>query len=312
MRGWIAMLEDMRLFATVVEHTSLNRAAERLNVSQPALSRRIARLETELGVQLFRRIGKRLELTAAGQLTYEFALELRRFHGAYLQKLSAFKSDESPMVTIGASLTTLQSTLPDWITAMTEKHPSLEIKAVTGKSHEIAALVKDRKVDFGLVASAVDDDPAITSLPLFDDHLMLVLPRTFFILEKTQLEMSDLNGLPMILFAPGTWYRTLTDDLFRRYGVKPNVQMEIDSFEAIVRLLAACRAGTLLPKSYVRPQLLEDNDLYVVRVRDLEQTTRTTSLIHGKPEWLSPPIRYLIEETTAHFARRSQLPQDPS
>jgi DNA-binding transcriptional LysR family regulator len=305
------MLEDMRLFATVVEHTSLNKAAERLNVSQPALSRRIARLESELGVLLFRRVGKRLELTAAGQLTYEFALELRRFHGTYLQKLNAFKSEETPVVTIGASLTTLQTTLPDWIKAMTEKHPSLVIKAVTGKSHEIASLVKERKVDFGLVASAVDDDPSITSLPLFDDHLMLVLPRTFFILEKTQFEMSDLNGLPMILFAPGTWYRTLTDELFRRHGVKPDVQMEIDSFEAIVRLLSACRAGTLLPRSYVRQQLLEDNDLYVVRVRDLEHTKRTTSLIHGDPAWLTPPIRYLIEETTAHFARGAQLAKDP-
>lgn len=304
------MLEDMRLFATVVEHTSLNRAAERLNLSQPALSRRISRLESELGVQLFRRLGKRLELTPAGQLTYEFALELRRFHGSYLQKLNTFKSGEAHIVTIGASLTTLQSTLPDWIKAMTERHPSLEIKAVTGKSHEIATLVKERKVDFGLVASAVEDDPAITSLPLFDDHLMLVLPRTHFILERTQLEMSDLNGLPMILFAPGTWYRTLTDELFRRYGVKPEVQMEIDSFEAIVRLLSACRAGTLLPKSYLRQQLLEDNDLYVARVRDLEQTKRTTSLVHGDPAWLSPSIQYLIEETTAHFARGSHLQKE--
>jgi DNA-binding transcriptional LysR family regulator len=304
------MLEDMRLFATVVEHTSLNKAAERLNVSQPALSRRISRLESELGVELFRRIGKRLELTAAGQLTYEFALELRRFHGSYLQKLNAFKSDEAPVVTIGASLTTLQTTLPDWITAMTEKHPSLEIKAVTGKSHEIATLVKERKVDFGLVASAVDDEPTLTSLPLFDDHLMLILPRPHFILERTQLEMSDLNGLPMILFAPGTWYRSLTDELFRRHGVKPDVRMEIDSFEAIIRLLSACRAGTLLPKSYLRTQLLEDNDLYVARVRDLEQTKRTTSLVHADLTWLSPSIRYLIEETTAHYARGTLMPKE--
>ena len=88
------MLEDMRIFATVVDHTSLNKAAERLNISQPALSRRIARLEAKLGIALFRRIGKRLELTPAGQLTYEFSQELRRFHGAFLQKLNAFKEGE--------------------------------------------------------------------------------------------------------------------------------------------------------------------------------------------------------------------------
>jgi DNA-binding transcriptional LysR family regulator len=302
------MLEDLRLFSMVVEQTSLNKAAERLNISQPALSRRIAKLESDLDVLLFRRIGKRLELTPAGQLTYEFALELRRFHGSYLQKLNAYKSSEAPKATIGASLTTLQTTLPELISAMTEKHPNLEIKAITGKSHEIATLVKERKVDFGLVASSVVDDPAITSLPLFDDHLILVLPRTHFLLERTQLEVSDLNGLPMILFAHGTWYRTLTDQLFRRYQVKPDVRMEIDSFEAIIRLLSACRAGTLLPKSYLREQALQDNDLYLVRIRELEETKRTTSLIHCDPAWLAPSTRYLIEETTAYFARHPNLP----
>lgn len=296
------MLDDMRLFATVVEQSSLNRAAERLNVTQPALSRRIARLERELGVDLFRRVGKRLELTSAGQLTYEFALELRRFHGDYLQRLNGFKTAEAPVATIGASLTTLQTTLPELITAMTEKHPNLEIKAVTGKTHEIATLVKERKVDFGLVASAVEDE-AITSTPLFDDTVVLVLPRSHFIVERTQLSMHDLYGLPMILFAPGTWYRNLTDDLFRRYAVKPDVRMEIDSFEAIVRLLGASRAGTMLPKSYLRPQMLSDNDLYIVRIRELEEFKRTTSLIYGDLGWLAPSTRYLIEETIALFGR---------
>ncbi|MFD2331560.1 LysR family transcriptional regulator [Cohnella sp. GCM10020058] len=300
------MLEDMRVFATVVEHSSLNRAAERLNVTQPALSRRIARLERELGVDLFRRIGKRLELTPAGQFTYEFALELRRFHGDYLQRLNAFKTAEAPVATIGASLTTLQTTLPELITAMTEKHPNLEIKAVTGKTHEIATLVKERKVDFGLVASSVEDDPSITSTPLFDDTVVLVLPRSHFIVERTHLSMSDLNGLPMILFAPGTWYRNLTDELFRQYAVKPDVRMEIDSFEAIVRLLGASRAGTMLPKSYLRPQMLSDNDLYIVRIRELEEFKRTTSLIYGDLAWLAPSTRYLIEETIALFGRGSR------
>ena len=155
----------------------------------------------------------------------------------------------------------------------------------------------------------LEDDPSITSLPLFHDHLMLVLPRNQFIIEKTELSMSDLNRLPMILFAPGTWYRSLTDELFRKYDIVPEVQMEIDSFEAIVRLLSACRAGTLLPKSYLRKQMLEDNDLFIVKVRELEQTPRTMSLIHADSALLTPSIRYLIEETAAWFARRS-LPSD--
>ena len=90
----------------------------------------------------------------------------------------------------------------------------------------------------------------------------------------------------MILFAPGTWYRTLTDELFRAYNLKPDVRMEIDSFEAIIRLLSACRAGTLLPKSYLRDQVLVDNDLYLVRIRELrkrrnERPRSFTATLHG-------------------------------
>jgi len=64
--------------------------------------------------------------------------------------------------------------------------------------------------------------------------------------------------------------------------------MEIDSFEAIIRLLSACRAGTFLPKSYLREQVLADNDLYPVRIKELEETKRTTFLVHGDPAWLAP------------------------
>ncbi|MBB6632664.1 LysR family transcriptional regulator [Cohnella thailandensis] len=300
------MLEDMKLFATVVEHTSLNRAAERLNVTQPALSRRIARMERELGVDLFRRIGKRLELTPAGQITYEYAVELRHSYSDYLQKLNAYRSVDTTLATIGASLTTLQTTLPELITAMTEKHPNIEIKAITGKSHEIATLVKEGKVDFGIVASSVEDDPSITSIPLFDDTLMLVLPKThFYSIERTPFALENLNGLPMILFSPGTWYRTMTDELLRRYGLKPDVRMEIDSFEAIIRLLAPIRAGTLLPKSYIRPELMEDNGLYVIPIAEFELTKRTTSLIHSQPVWMTASTKYLIEETIAYFGRKA-------
>lgn len=298
------MLEDLKLFATIVEYSSLNKAADRLNVSQPALSRRIAKLESELGVDLFIRVGKRLELTAAGQYAYDFALELRRFHANFIQKLNVYKSSEAHVAIIGASLTTLQSTLPEFIGAITEKHPNIEIKAITGKSHEIATLVKERKVDFGLVASAVDADTSIVSLPLFDDHLILVLPKSHFHMEQGTLPITSLSGMPMILFAPGTWYRTLTDDLFRKFHIRPDVRMEIDSFEAILRLLSACRAGALLPRSYLREQLLSDNELLVVRIKELEETKRTTSLIHGDPAWLEPSTRYLIEEIAAYYAKQ--------
>jgi DNA-binding transcriptional LysR family regulator len=287
------MLEELNFFAVVVEQSSMNKASAVLNLSQPALSRKIAKLEEELGVELFKRVGKRLELTRIGQLTYDYAVESRQQHRRYLQMVEQYKSLGRTTLTIGASLTTLQTTLPDLIQALTDRNPELDIKAITGKTHEIVSLVRDRKADLGIVASRIDD-PALRCVPLFDDHLELVLPRTLFVSEKGGPEIGYLNGLPMILFSKGTWYRILTDELFEKYRLLPDVRMEIDSFEAILRLLHTCRAGTLLPKSYLRPELLADNDLITFRIPELEVTKRTTSLIHA--DNLTPAIRLWIEE----------------
>lgn len=294
------MNEEMHVFTVIVEQSSMNKASALLNLSQPAISRKIAKLEQEIGVELFRRIGKRLELTRIGQLTYEYAIQLRQLHRQYLQTVSEFTATGRSSLTIGASLTTLQTTLPDLIQMLTSTHPEIDIKAVTGKTHEIVSLVRDHKADIGIVASSIDDS-SLRCIPLFEDHLSLVLPRNQIITDKGILSIQDLTGMPMILFSKGTWYRILTDELFDKYHLQPDVRMEIDSFEAILRLLHTCRAATLLPQSYMRNQLLEDNELIVVPIKELEDTKRTTSLIHADSAALSPSVRLWIKEIAARF-----------
>ncbi len=294
------MIEELHLFAVIVEQSSMNKAATMLNISQPALSRRLAKLEQELGADLFKRVGKRLELTSIGQLSYEYAAQLRQLHRNYLQTVAEFMQSGRSSLTIGASLTTLQTTLPDLIQTLTSAHPEIDIKAITGKTHEIVSLVREHKADIGIVASSIDD-PTLYCTPLFDDHLLLVLPRNQAITGKGELSIEDLNNMPMILFSKGTWYRILTDELFDKYKLEPDVRMEIDSFEAILRLLHTCRAATLLPKSYMRQQLIQDNELAVISIKELEETKRTTSLIHADPEALDPSVQLWIKEIASLF-----------
>ncbi|MCM3629240.1 LysR family transcriptional regulator [Paenibacillus glycanilyticus] len=289
------MIEEFNMFAAIVEHSSMNKAAQLLNLSQPALSRKIAKLEEEIGAKLFERVGKRLELTRVGQLTYEYAVTLRKLHRRYMDSVAEYTAAGRTSITIGASLTTLQTTLPDFIKTLNASHPEFDIKAVTGKTHEIVTLVRDNKADIAIIASMIEDSQ-LHCVPLFDDHLLLVIPTSVAVTNQDSLSIEDLNGLPMILFSKGTWYRKLTDEVFAKYHLQPDVRMEIDSFEAIVRLLHTCRAATLLPHSYMRKQLLDDNELIVVPIRELEDTKRTTCLIHNDPSDLHPAVRKWISE----------------
>ncbi|MBP2002101.1 DNA-binding transcriptional LysR family regulator [Paenibacillus shirakamiensis] len=290
------MYEDLLAFIIVVEQSSLNKASKLLNLSQPALSRKISKLEEELGVLLFSRKGKRLELTRTGQMAYTYALEQRKKHLQFLQSISRYKQTERSVLTLGASLTTIQTTLPLLVTALMNKYPETELKLVTGKTHEIVSYVRDKKVDFGVVASSIDE-PGLLCIPLFEDHLELVVPRQHDLLQAGRtISMEDLGGLPMIIFSKGTWYRRVIDDLFGRYNIVPDIRMEIDSFEAIVRLLPTCKAAALLPKSYLRTSLLEDNDVVAIPMKELEQTQRKTCLIFGQKSDLNLETRQWIAD----------------
>jgi len=299
-------IEDWDVLIAAVEQTSLNRASQALNLSQPALSRRLAKLENELDVRLFERRGKRLVLTPAGRLCYEHALEMRRLDAKFRQQLADLRGGRRRSLTIGASLTTLQSTLPDLIRMYTESFPHSEVKALTGKTHEIIAFVKERRVDLGLVATAIES-PDLRCVPLFDDHLSFVLPIGHPLLAQAAasgIPLQALNGLPVVLFSRGTWYRVLVDELFDRYDITPDIRMEIDSFEAIIRIVPSCGLATLLPKSYLRQVVLDDNGLAAADIPELRQTTRTTSLVHLKSAPLEPDLLAWIGRVRQAFAAR--------
>lgn len=303
------MHNSLDVFAVVVEQESLNKASRVLNLSQPALSRKIMHLEEDMGVALFERRGKRLELTRAGRICYDYAVRMREITKEFKQSLQPFITDSMPKsITIGASLTTLQSTLPEVIHLFTSDYPDTDIKATTGKTHEIVALVRDKKADFGLIASVINH-PELVCQPLFDDHLCLVLPAGHPLLHKPALSMGDLNDLPMILFSKGTWYRGLMDELFERYAVFPNVKMEIDSFEAILRLGATLGSATLLPASYLDMKLA-GSDMAAVQLPELQAAKRTTCLIFCGETGSQPAIGSFIAKAKAHFqeAYSLQLP----
>lgn len=294
------MLESLYYFINIVEQKSLNRAAAKLNISQPALSRKLSKLEQDLDVQLFERKGKKLELTRIGQLTFEYAQEFKRLEQRFHLALDEYKNQNITSLTIGASLTTLQSTLPDLISLITNDSLSIDIKTITGKTHEIVSLVKQEQVDLGLVASEISE-PGIQCIPLFDDHLRLVLPKAHRFSSYSVISIDQLNHFPMILFSEGTWYRILMDELFHKHHVIPDIKMEIDSFEAIIRLVSTCKIATLLPQSYLRQHLLDDNKLTAIDIHELQQTVRTTSLIYTDWNTLNRTAKELIDKAIQSF-----------
>jgi DNA-binding transcriptional LysR family regulator len=290
------MLFPMKLLVTLVEHQSLNKAAKVLNVTQPALSRHLQNMEAKWDVALFHRKGKRLELTRAGQVAYEYAKRFIDLEEQFQGTLGSFRSTyPKGKITIGASLTTLQSTLPNLISLYMESYPQADFQVITGKTHEVVDWVEQRRVDLGVIAS-VTSQPSLTCIPLFQDHLSLIAPISKT-LEEKQVAIHSLNQLPMVLFSKGTWYRTMIDHLFQQNGIYPDVKMEIDSFEAILRLVDTGVVYSLLPHSYVH-QDPSSLGYKVIDLPELTAATRTTSIIFPAGEKMSSIATSFIEKAT--------------
>jgi DNA-binding transcriptional LysR family regulator len=181
-----------------------------------------------------------------------------------------------------------------------EKYPAAELKLITGKTHEIVSAVSEGKSDVGIIASSVQE-PGLRCIPLFEDQLRLVVSEHHPLTLSPQahngasLPAADDSVLQGHLVPP------TTDDLFQRCGVDPDVRMEIDSFEAIVRLLPTIKAAALLPKSYLRPELLNGGGLVSLHIKELEQTQRTTCLIYQGSGGLSTAARCLVQVTEEVF-----------
>lgn len=294
------LLDLMKIFVTVVEHQSLNRAAKVLNISQPALSRKISGLESALGVSLFERRGKRLVLTDVGETCLSYAREFLRLEQRLMNTLAERRPENKYKLVIGASLTTLQSSLPDLIALLQSSGVPLEISAITGKTHEIVRHVQEHRADLGIIASSVQKAD-LECVPLFEDHLVLAVPSNHELSRRDPVPITALQELPMILFSKGTWYRVLMDELFERYGLKPQIRMEIDSFEAILRLIGTLRLAALLPASYLKGREVEDNDLSVIEIEELKATKRTTCLIFSKERSFPGDLRRAIGQAAARL-----------
>lgn len=167
-------LEQLRIFATVAEMLHFTRAAEVLHLSQPAVSAAIAALEAEHGLRLFDRIGRRVELTAAGQLLHGQAraiLAKVEEAGTMLAELSGLSRGA---LRLAASQTVGNHWLAPRLLRFAEAYPGIRVDLSIGNTEQVAEAVRDGRAELGIAEGAVADS-ALVSEPIEGDRLRLVV-----------------------------------------------------------------------------------------------------------------------------------------
>ncbi|MFT3734342.1 MAG: LysR family transcriptional regulator [Rhodocyclaceae bacterium] len=246
-------LHLLRIFATVVEHKSFSRAAEALEVSQPAVSKAVRELESQLDVVLLDRGGRSFQLSEPGRVLYEYAQGIFAMEKAAVDAVQSFYEMERGTLTIGASTTIATYWMPPFIADFTRDNPGVNVRLMSGNTQAVAQWLLDCAVDVALVEGPVIDE-RLESRIWRHEHMVIVGPRGRADGDCT-VEPATLSGEQWILREPGSGSREVVERELLRLGITPARTLEVGNNEAIVQSVAAGLGLGMVPRVCAADQL---------------------------------------------------------
>ncbi|MBN9237950.1 MULTISPECIES: LysR family transcriptional regulator [Phyllobacteriaceae] len=233
-------LRHLRVFVAVAKEGNFRRAAERLNIAQPALSRTIRDLEQLLGVQLFERTTRSVVLTAAGQVFLPEVNDLLEHLAAAIRVTRRVEEGDLGSLTVGFNDFAINDSLPKIIRDFRSLNPGIEIELRSMSSPDMADALRKRRLDIGFLSG----EHLVAGLEyevLRRERLICLLPRGHALADAAAIDLTALAEEPFVLGATGSWdtFIDVVDAFCMSAGFRPRVVQEAAHSDGIVNLVAA-------------------------------------------------------------------------
>ncbi|MFC4910331.1 LysR family transcriptional regulator [Actinomadura gamaensis] len=294
-------LQTVRWFLAVAAHGHVTNAAQELRVSQPGLSRAIARLEADLGVPLFDRVGRGVELSPFGRVFAEHARRLVAEDEAARRALAQAADPSHGEVALAFLHTQGPSFVPDLVRRFRETRPGVTFRLMQDRSARLAAAVRDGRADLAITSPR----PSGTDLewrPLVTERLLLAVPEGHRLARRRLVRTEELADEPVVAFRQGTGLRAIAAEMFARAGIAPEMPFEGEE-SATVRGLVAAGLGVAI----VAPPLPgEAHGVAHVRLAD-PLAVRTIGLT-----WSDGRTRPPVAEAFRRFVLTPGLAREPA
>lgn len=257
-------LEWYRVFYWTTKTGSLSKAAEELHITQPAVSHTIKQLEAALGGQLFFRTAKGVTLTAEGDVLFRYVEQAFSFMKIGEKAIADMHSLHSGEINIGASDTLCKYYLLPYLEAFHKQHPGVRIRVTNRTTPETLALLKEGKIDFGIV-SLPASDKQIDFRESSSIQDCLVGGKAFAGLAGSPLSLDDLHEFPLLLLENGASTRRYIDDFATSNGVSLSPEFELGSIDLLVQFAKRGFGLAFVIGNYVAEELAA-GDLIKIRL----------------------------------------------
>jgi DNA-binding transcriptional LysR family regulator len=262
---------QLAAFCAVVERKSFSQAAERLGVTQPAVSLQIRSLEQRLGRRLLDRSGRRVEPTEAGLRLYTSAQRLLALEESLLDEIS--EVDEGALtgtLDLGASTGPGGTVVPLLLCEFSERHPELRVRLTVSDTQTVVDRVADRELELGVVGAGRRHRGVVFE-PFFRDEVVLACPPAHRFAGKT-ITLEQLKSEPLIVMQEGAGVRHVIEDELRQAGTRLrdlDVRLELGLQESARSAVLAGHGVTFISRLAIEADL-EAGRVAIARVRGLD------------------------------------------
>lgn len=247
-------MEWYRVFYWTAKLGSLTKAAEKLHITQPAVSHTLKQLERGLGGQLFFRTTKGVTLTAEGEVLFNFVEQAMHFIEIGEKKIAEIQELSYGEINIGASDTLCKHFLLPHLEQFHKQYPEVRIRVTNRTTPETITLLKEGKIDFGVV-----------NLPVFDAKIdfrtsstqqdCLVGNQEYAALAAKPLPLEKLHHYPLLLLEPGGSTRNFLDEYAASNGITLSPEFELGSLDLLIQFAQSGFGLTFIVREYVTKEL---------------------------------------------------------
>lgn len=237
---------QLRYFVALYEEGHVGRAAERLCISQPALSQQVRQLEKRLEVDLFQRTGKKLLPTLAAQTLYSHALALLDGLERAQEAMRAFRGKSPRHLAVGVLQTVNASIVPLLLERLRQAQPQLIVRIYELSGIEIERRLLTGNLDVG-IGFLPPRQPGLHSLPLYEDELQVVIAPEHPLKDFKKVSLAQAAELPMLLLGEEFRVRQIWQEQLALLGRRPHVRAELNHMAGILDSLPHSDLATVLP-----------------------------------------------------------------
>lgn len=289
---WRMNLHHLKVFLAVAEAGSISAGAEKLHISQPAVTREIRDLEASISIKLFDRQSRGVRLTEAGERLRDYARRIFALEQAAERDLQTFVNIQQGELLLGASATLGTYWLPPLLSRFRQQHSQIFISLEVTNTQQVLEQLESGRIQLGFIEGECHDPGVAKQLLARDALLPVVAPQHPLAQHRQPISAHELQQYPLYLREQGSGARLSIETAYAQVGITAQAQMAIGSTEAIKHLLKDALGVAWLSQRVVDNEL-QTGHLVRLQVADLQIERELHALWRGDISLSPAPAAFL-------------------